>query len=63
MKIENDQIARSSLIHKGVVETGRKNLKEAAAMTDENRQKPVDKKVFQNPESSSLKGFKIDRLA
>lgn len=61
MKIENN--VRSSFIHKGVIETGRKNLKEASVLTDENKQKPVERKVFQNPEPSSLKGFKIDKLA
>ncbi len=63
MKIENNVITKSGFVHRGVVETGRKNLKEASVAVDENVQKPVDKKVFKNPEPSSLKGFNLDRLA
>ncbi len=61
MKIENN--VRSNFALKGVVETSRKNLKEAAVKPDENTQRLADKKVFKNPEPSSLKGFKIDTLA
>jgi len=62
MKIESD-IPRSGFALKGVVETGRKNLKEMSKIPDENMVKPVEQKVFKNPEPSSLKGFNLDKLA
>ncbi len=61
MKIENAN--KSNLVYNGVVETARKNLKEAATIPDETKERAVDKKIFKNPEPSSLKGFKIDKLA
>jgi len=62
MKIES-VIPKSTFALKGVVEEGRKNLKEMSKLPDENRVKPVEEKVFKNPEPSSMKGFNIDRLA
>lgn len=62
MKIE-PVIQRSTFTSKGVVEEGRKNLKEMSKIPDEDRVKPVDQKGFKNPEPSSLKGFNLDELA
>jgi len=62
MKIES-VIPKSTFALKGVVEEGRKNLKEMSKLPDENRVKPVEEKVFKNPEPSSMKGFNIDKLA
>ncbi|HOP64526.1 MAG TPA: hypothetical protein PK906_14180, partial [Spirochaetota bacterium] len=56
-------IPKSTFALKGVVEEGRKNLKEMSKLPDENRVKPVEEKVFKNPEPSSMKGFNIDKLA
>lgn len=64
MKIEGSNVInKSGFVHKGVVEAGRKNLKEASVAVDEAAQKPIEKKVFKNPEPSSLKGFNLDKLA
>jgi len=62
MKIE-PVIQRSTFVTKGVVEEGRKNLKEMSKIQDEEKLNPAKEKVFKNPEPSSLKGFNLDKLA
>jgi len=61
MKIEND--LRTNLLHKGVIESAQKSMKEAALKPETENKKPVEEKVFKNPEPSAMKGFKIDKLA
>jgi len=61
MKIENN--IRTNLLHRGVIESSQKSMKESSVMPEAEKKNIIEDKGFKNPEPSSLKGFNIDKLA
>lgn len=61
MKIENN--VRTNLLHKGIIESTQKEMKQLNSKVEFDKQLDSGKKIFENQNPSSLKGFKIDKLA